>query len=242
MLIRGDKHEQNAVLHMCSHISCPYGAALYIPGAGRPCVRRHKQGDKHGAGADRNGDRAGKSLADGDVLETFLERFEKNFQAEPVSAVVSAEPTASQAPPPTPSPTPEATAHPTPEPTIHPAVAVFMEAQSAYSAYAVPETVSYERPELPFEYSSPVAGVTSSGFGYRMHPIKNEVKYHYGTDLAANTGTPITAFADGSIVAQGDSDSFGKYVMIDHPDGYRTLYAHCSKLCMNCGAVKKATP
>ena len=127
----------------------------------------------------------GKSLADGDVLETFLERFEKNFQAEPVSAVVSAEPTASQAPPPTPSPTPEATAHPTPEPTIHPAVAVFMEAQSAYSAYAVPETVSYERPELPFEYSSPVAGVTSSGFGYR------------------------------------------------------TLYAHCSKLCMNCGAVKK---
>lgn len=85
----------------------------------------------------------GKSLADGDVLETFLERFEKNFQAEPVSAVVSAEPTASQAPPPTPSPTPEATAHPTPEPTIHPAVAVFMEAQSAYSAYAVPETVSY---------------------------------------------------------------------------------------------------
>ena len=181
----------------------------------------------------------GKSLADGDVLETFLERFEKNFQAEPVSAVVSAEPTASQAPPPTQSPTPEATAHPTPEPTIHPAVAVFMEAQSAYSAYAVPETVSYERPELPFEYSSPVAGVTSSGFGYRMHPIKNEVKYHYGTDLAANTGTPITAFADGSIVAQGDSDSFGKYVMIDHPDGYRTLYAHCSKLCMNCGAVKK---
>jgi len=114
-----------------------------------------------------------------------------------------------------------------------------METQSAYSAYAVPETVSYERPELPFEYSSPVAGVTSSGFGYRMHPIKNEVKYHYGTDLAANTGTPITAFADGSIVAQGDSDSFGKYVMIDHPDGYRTLYAHCSKLCMNCGAVKK---
>lgn len=27
--------------------------------------------------------------------------------------------------------------------------------------------------------------------------------------------------------------------MIDHPDGYRTLYAHCSAICMNCGEVKK---
>ena len=171
----------------------------------------------------------GKSLADGDIIETFIDRFEKNIQIEPVSAVNSAEPTPSHAPTPA----------PTPEPTVHPAVAAFMEAQSAYSDYTVPETVSYERPELPFEYTSPVAGVTSSGFGYRMHPIKNEVKYHYGTDLAADTGTPITAFADGMIVAQGDSDSFGKYVMIDHPDGYRTLYAHCSAICMNCGEVKK---
>ena len=130
----------------------------------------------------------GKSLADGDIIETFIDRFEKNVQIEPVSAVNSAEPTPSQAPTPAPTPTPG--------------------------------------PELPFEYTSPVAGVTSSGFGYRMHPIKNEVKYHYGTDLAADTGTPITAFADGMIVAQGDSDSFGKYVMIDHPDGYRTLYVH----------------
>lgn len=181
----------------------------------------------------------GKSLADGDIIETFIDRFEKNIQIEPVSAVNSAEPTPSHAPTPAPTPTPEPTAAPTPEPTVHPAVAAFMEAQSAYSDYTVPETVSYERPELPFEYTSPVAGVTSSGFGYRMHPIKNEVKYHYGTDLAADTGTPITAFADGMIVAQGDSDSFGKYVMIDHPDGYRTLYAHCSAICMNCGEVKK---
>lgn len=137
------------------------------------------------------------------------------------------------APTPTPEPTPE------PEPAQHPAVAAFLQAQEPYADYAVPEKVTYERPELPFEYTSPVAGVTSSGFGYRMHPIKNEVKYHYGTDFAAVTGSEISAFADGTIVAQGDSDSFGKYVMIDHPDGYRTLYAHCSRICMNCGPVKK---
>ncbi len=167
----------------------------------------------------------GRSLAEGDVLETLLRRFDNDdAQARPAAA-------------PSPEPTPEPT--PAPQPTEHPAVAAFLASQAVYSDYAVPETVSYERPELPFEYASPVSGVSSSGFGYRVHPIKNEVRYHYGTDLAAATGTPISAFADGTIVAQGDSDSFGKYVMIDHAGGYRTLYAHCSELCMSCGAVKK---
>ena len=175
----------------------------------------------------------GKSLAEGDLIETFLERFDKSTPAQPAAAESTPYPT------PTAEPTAEPTPSPMPQPTEHPAVAAFLASQSAYSDYAVPETVSYERPELPFDYESPVTGVTSSGFGYRMHPLKNEVKYHYGTDLAADTGTPISAFADGTIVAQGDSDSFGKYVMIDHPDGYRTLYAHCSELCMSCGSVKK---
>ena len=175
----------------------------------------------------------GKSLAEGDVIEKFFERFDKNAPAQPVAAESTPTPT------PTAAPVPEQTPAPTPQPTEHPAVAAFLAAQAEYSEYEVPETVSYERPELPFDYASPFSGVTSSGFGYRMHPIKNEVKYHYGTDFAADTGTPISAFADGTIVAQGDSDSFGKYVMIDHPDGYRTLYAHCSELCMSCGSVKK---
>lgn len=175
----------------------------------------------------------GKSLADGDVIDTFLERFDKSTPAQPAAAESTPDPI------PTAEAATEPTSSPTPQPTEHPAVAAFLASQSAYSDYAVPETVSYERPELPFDYESPLAGVTSSGFGYRMHPIKNEVKYHYGTDLAADTGTPISAFADGTIVAQGNSDSFGKYVMIDHSDGYRTLYAHCSELCMSCGSVKK---
>ena len=169
----------------------------------------------------------GRSLAEGDVLETLLRRFDNDAQTRPALKLTV----------PTPVPTPEPT--PTPQPTQHPAVAAFLAPQAAYSDYAVPETVSYERPELPFDYASPVSGVSSSGFGYRVHPIKNEVRYHYGTDLAADEGTPISAFADGTIVAQGDSDSFGKYVMIDHAGGYRTLYAHCSELCMSCGAVKK---
>ena len=111
--------------------------------------------------------------------------------------------------------------------------------QKAFSSYAVPSNVSYDYSKLPFKYTSPVKGVTSSGFGYREHPIQNEVKYHYGTDFAANTGEKVCAFADGTIYAIGENDSYGKYVIIDHADGYRTLYAHCSKHLKGSGKVKR---
>ena len=174
----------------------------------------------------------GKSLAEGEVISTFFQKGENKPGPEPTPV-----PTAVTAI--TPAPTPEPTPTAEPQPTENPAVAAFLESQASYAEYAVPANVSYECPALPFEYVSPVSGIKSSGFGYRMHPIENKVKYHYGTDFAANTGTAITAFADGVIVAAGDSDSYGKYMIIDHSDGYSTLYAHCSELCMGCGEVNK---
>lgn len=120
-----------------------------------------------------------------------------------------------------------------------PKVEAFLKSQEPYSAYEVPENVSYEMPELPFEYISPVAGVSSSGFGYRMHPIQNDVRYHYGTDFAANSGDSVCAFADGTISSIGENDSYGKYMIIDHGNGYSTLYAHCSQLCLSSGSVAK---
>ena len=176
----------------------------------------------------------GKSLAEGEVISTFFQKGENKPGPEPTPA-----PTAVTAITPAPAPTPAPTPIAEPQPTENPAVAAFLESQAAYAEYAVPTNVSYECPVLPFEYVSPVSGIKSSGFGYRLHPIENKVKYHYGTDFAANTGTAVTAFADGVIVAAGDSDSYGKYMIIDHGDGYSTLYAHCSELCMGCGNVSK---
>lgn len=176
----------------------------------------------------------GKSLAEGEVISTFFQKGENKPGPEPTPV-----PTAVTAITPAPAPTPATTPIAEPQPTENPAVAAFLESQAAYAEYAVPTNVSYECPVLPFEYVSPVSGIKSSGFGYRLHPIENKVKYHYGTDFAANTGTAITAFADGVIVAAGDSDSYGKYIIIDHGDGYSTLYAHCSELCMGCGNVSK---
>lgn len=138
-------------------------------------------------------------------------------------------------------PEPEPEAEPE-EPEISPemqaaqaARATFLDAQAAFSDYAVPANVSYDIPELPFAYASPVASYTSSGFGYRVHPIESGVKFHYGTDFAVNSGTDICAFADGTVLAAGWDAGYGNYVKLDHGGGYVTLYGHCSELLVRAG-------
>ena len=99
-----------------------------------------------------------------------------------------------------------------------------------YSSQNVPENVSMEQAILNFDYCVPVIGTMSSDFGYRDHPVEGEERFHYGVDLAADTGTEILCFADGTVTAVGESNSYGKYCMVDHPGGYATLYAHCSRI------------
>ena len=98
-------------------------------------------------------------------------------------------------------------------------VAAFLESQEPYAEYGLPDNVSYEYCPYPSETVVPVAGYNSSGFGYRIHPIKGEVRFHYGTDFAAWTGEDILAFADGSVTFAGYSDSYGNYITVDHGEG-----------------------
>ena len=158
------------------------------------------------------------------------------LRAKSVSILPSPTPTPESIPTPTPTPAP------TPVPTLSPTekkVQAFMETQKEYSDRAVPANVSYDTPALPFKYESPVKGCTSSGFGYRLHPILNEIKYHYGTDFAAQSGDAVYAFADGKVLTADECDTYGKYIVISHADGYKTLYAHCSKLYVSAGSKVK---
>lgn len=111
----------------------------------------------------------------------------------------------------------------------------FLNAQSQITDAAPPENVSYEVLTLPFAESAPILGETSSGFGYRMHPIQNEIRFHYGTDFAADAGTDIHAFADGTVLEAGTDDGYGNYVKLDHGDGFISLYGHCSELLVSAG-------
>ena len=109
-------------------------------------------------------------------------------------------------------------------------VAAFLERQAAYSDFALPENVDYGYDPLPFVFAAPVAGRQSSGFGYRLHPILDIVRFHFGTDVAAGSGETITAFADGTVCFSGYDDSFGWHMKIDHGGGWVSHYCHCSAL------------
>ena len=84
-----------------------------------------------------------------------------------------------------------------------------------------------------------MAGTISSGFGYREHPTEGEERFHYGLDLAADTGAAIACFADGTVKAVGESSSYGKYLIVSHEGGYGTLYAHCSRITISSGKTVK---
>ena len=69
----------------------------------------------------------------------------------------------------------------------------------------------------------------SSFFGERIHPLSQAMAFHTGVDLAAPSGTPVDAAADGVVSFVGtDPGGYGRYVIVDHADGYSTYYAHLS--------------
>lgn len=71
---------------------------------------------------------------------------------------------------------------------------------------------------------------TASGYGVRIDPIYKTTKFHHGMDFSANTGTPIYATGDGTVVSAGWESGYGKTVEIDHGFGYRTRYAHMHQI------------
>lgn len=82
-------------------------------------------------------------------------------------------------------------------------------------------------------------GNITSGYGYRHDPKTGEWKLHGGTDIAAPTGTPILASADGVVIAATWHNSYGYYVKIQHNDTFATLYGHCSALHVTAGQQVK---
>lgn len=95
-----------------------------------------------------------------------------------------------------------------------------------------PKNVDETNYIMAFQRVKPVEATIAtltSAFGARTHPIKGEESFHYGLDLAAPEGTPIGALADGTVRQIGDG-SYGNYIIVDHADGFSTLYAHCSKI------------
>lgn len=78
-----------------------------------------------------------------------------------------------------------------------------------------------------FLMKTPIDGARiSSSFGRRKHPILGYTKMHSGVDFAAPRGTPIYAAGNGKVEIAGWTGGYGKFVRIQHANGYETGYAH----------------
>lgn len=83
----------------------------------------------------------------------------------------------------------------------------------------------------------PVQGNVTSRYGAR-ESIRDHS--HKGIDIAAKTGTPIKAAADGKIKYADTMSGYGNLIIIDHGNGITTYYGHCSKLYKKEGQTVKA--
>jgi len=72
----------------------------------------------------------------------------------------------------------------------------------------------------------PVRGKLIRGFGRSVHPKFKTVTLNNGFNIAAPSGSPVAAVADGSVEYSDHLPGFGQCVILDHGAGYYTLYAH----------------
>lgn len=85
----------------------------------------------------------------------------------------------------------------------------------------------------------PTRGRLSSAFGMRKHPILGIRRMHTGIDITARTGTQVQVSGEGTVISTGYRGGYGLAIEVDHGFGYRTLYAHLSKVKVKVGQKVK---
>ncbi len=104
--------------------------------------------------------------------------------------------------------------------------AVFFRDKQGRSGYYTPEGRNMRKAFLrsPIEFSRVTSGFSNA----RFHPVLKTWRAHKGIDYGAPSGTRVRATADGLVTFVGRKGGYGNVVILRHPNGYSTLYAHLS--------------
>lgn len=86
-----------------------------------------------------------------------------------------------------------------------------------------------------FIWPAPGSNVITSVFGTRLHPIYNYYRTHYGIDIGAYYGSNVLASDRGTVTTSAYHWSYGNYIVVNHGNGYATLYAHLSSRLVSAG-------
>ena len=86
-------------------------------------------------------------------------------------------------------------------------------------------------------FISPLPGgaYVTCAYGWRIHPIWGDERFHSGVDLGASQGTPIYAIAAGTVTTATYGDANGYYVSISHGNGYGSVYCHMTNYTVSVG-------
>ncbi len=87
------------------------------------------------------------------------------------------------------------------------------------------------RGQLPW----PTEGRIVEGFGRQVHPRFGTETFRRGVDIEAEEGAPIRAVYGGTVLYRGWLKGYGNLIILDHGQGYYTLYAHASELLVSEG-------
>ncbi|WP_305951684.1 M23 family metallopeptidase [Emticicia oligotrophica] len=77
----------------------------------------------------------------------------------------------------------------------------------------------------------------TSFYGERIHPVNGALDFHHAIDIAAKEFDEVFSTANGMIIESNYDKYLGEYIVIEHPNGYQTIYGHLSVRCVDVGEI-----
>ncbi|MBD2745045.1 M23 family metallopeptidase [Coleofasciculus sp. FACHB-1120] len=98
-----------------------------------------------------------------------------------------------------------------------------------------PASLSGRNNQKLAQYPLPATTAIALSYGWQLNPRSNQVAFHSGIDLLAEVGTPVLAVDKGTVAFIGDRGDSGNLVVINHPGGRQTRYAHLATIDVSLG-------